>query len=121
MDYIIKDHAKLFEDLIKVLYEDDSRPHAFEYLMAAKGNYDQRSMDHMLMNVVLAIHDLLGESTSNELREKLKSVISAHVNQKFEAMKQLTSLGDQYRASGGKLLSREEILQEVDERRGTSR
>jgi hypothetical protein len=121
MDYIIEDNARLFDELIKILYEEDPRSHAFEALMAAKANYDQRSMDHTLMNLVLAIYDLLGDSVTKETREKLKSAIAAHVNQKFEAMKKLTSLGDEYRASGGKLLSRDEILQEVDERRGTSR
>jgi hypothetical protein len=75
----------------------------------------------MLSNLVLAICELLGDSVSQELREKVKSVIIAHANQKFDAMKKLTSLSDQYRASGRKLLSRDEILQEVDERRGTSR
>ncbi|HTA69032.1 MAG TPA: hypothetical protein VK776_12170 [Bryobacteraceae bacterium] len=122
MDYIIKDHAKLFDDLIQVLDEDKSEPHALEYLKAAKFNYDQRSMDHMLMNVVLTIYDLLGHSATNDkLRTKLREVIVAHVNQKFDAAKQLSTLSDQYRASGGKLLTHEEILQEVNERRGTSR
>jgi DNA-binding response OmpR family regulator len=121
MDYIIEDNARLFDELIKILYEDDPQCHAFEALRLAKANYEQRSMDHMLSNLVLAICELLGDSVSQELREKVKSVIIAHANQKFDAMKKLTSLSDQYRASGGKLLSRDEILQEVDERRGTSR
>jgi hypothetical protein len=75
----------------------------------------------MLTNLVLAACELLGDSASQQLREKVKSVIIAHANQKFDAMKKLTSLSDQYRESGGKPLSHDEILQEVDERRGTSR
>jgi hypothetical protein len=121
MDYIIEDNARLFDELIKILYEDDPQCHAFEALQLAKANYEQRSMDHMLTNLVLTICELLGDSVSPALREKVKSVIISHANQKFEAMKKLTSLSDQYRASGGKLLSYDEILQEVDERRGTSR
>ena len=121
MDYIIEDNAMLLDELIKILYEEDRHSRAFEALRSAKANYEQRSMDHTLMNLVLAIYELLGDSVTKQTREKVKAVIFAHVNRKFEAMKQLTSLGDEYRASGGKLLSRDEILQEVDERRGTSR
>jgi hypothetical protein len=121
MDYIIEDNAKLLNELIAILYEDDPHSRAFEALKSVKANYDQRSMDHMLSNLVLAIYELIGNSSNQELREKIKSVINAYANQKFDAMKRLTSLSDQYKASGGKLLSRDEILQEVDERRGTSR
>jgi hypothetical protein len=122
MDYIIEDNARLFDELIKILYEEDPRCHAFEALQLAKANYEQRSLDHMLSNLVLAICEMLGDSVSEQLREKVKSVIMAHAGRKFDAMKKLTSLSDQYRASGGKLLSRDEILQEVEERRGgTSR
>jgi hypothetical protein len=121
MDYIIEDNAKLFDELIKILYEEDPQCHAFEALRLAKANYEQRSMDYMLTNLVLASSELLGDSVSPGLREKVRSAITAHANRKFEAMKKLTSLRDEYKASGGKLLSRDEILQEVDERRGTSR
>jgi hypothetical protein len=32
MDYIIEDNAKLFDELIKILYEDDPQCHAFTVL-----------------------------------------------------------------------------------------
>ena len=119
MDYIIEDNAKLLNELIEILYEDDPHSRAFEALRNVKANYEQRSMDHTLMTLVLAIYELLGDSVTKETRDKIKSALVAYANQEFDAMKKLTSLSDQYRESGGKLLSRDEILQEVDERRGT--
>jgi hypothetical protein len=121
MDYIIEDNARLLNELIAILREDDPHSRAFEAFRNVKANYDQRSLDHTLMTLVLAIYELLGDSVTKETRDKIKSALVAYANQKFDAMKKLTSLSDRYRASGGMLLSRDEILQEVDERRGTSR
>jgi len=36
MDYIIEDNARLFDELIKILYEEDPHSHAFEALELAK-------------------------------------------------------------------------------------
>jgi hypothetical protein len=36
MDYVIEDNAKLLDDLIKILYEDDPQCHAFEALQLSK-------------------------------------------------------------------------------------
>ena len=52
---------------------------------------------------------------------EVSDAIRRYVTQIFEAGARLTEIAHQYGANGGKLLSREEFLAEVDERRGTTR
>ncbi len=123
MDYTIDNNARLFDELIQVLNSHQNEPgaiEALEDLKAAKVNYVQRSIDHMLNCLVLAIHDLVVNPPSEALQNDLKSVIDRFYRAAFPGPK-LSELARQYEASGGKPLSVEEILQEVNERRGTSR
>ena len=124
MDYTISNNAKLFDEVLDVLsgYQDEPGVGAaLEDLRAAKVNYVQRSIDHMMNCFVLAIHDLVVHRPSEELQNKLRAVIDRHYQGIFRAGSRLNDLAGQYDTSGGKPLSRDEILNEVDERRGTSR
>jgi hypothetical protein len=123
MDYTISNNAQLFDDVLQVLNGHQNEPgvaEALEDLKAAKANYVQRSIDHMTNCLVLAIHDLVVHPPSKELRSELRSVIDEFYKSQMAGPK-LRNLADQYESGGGQLLSRDEILKEVDERRGTSR
>jgi len=109
--------------LLEVLNRHQNEPGviaALGDLKAAKVNYCQRSIDHMVNCLVLAIDDLLVHVPSKELQNELGSVIHRFVTEIFHAASKLSELARQYEASGSKLLSHDEILQEVDERRGSS-
>jgi hypothetical protein len=124
MDYTIGSVAKLFDEVLQVLNKHQKEPgvaEALEDLKAAKVNYVQRSIDHMMNCAVLAIHDLFVHAPSKELQGELRSVIDRFCTGIFQAGSRLSELARQYEASGGKPLSHEEILGEVGERRGTSR
>jgi hypothetical protein len=119
MDYTIANNAKLFDELLGVLARHADEPgvtEALAHLRAAKENYVQRSLDHMMTSLVLALHDLFG--LAPDLRDELKAVLSGFVQAIFETPARLRRLADEYERSGGKLLSTDEILREVDERRG---
>jgi len=123
MDYTIDNNARLFDELLHVLNTHQNEPgaiEALEDLKAAKVNYVQRSIDHMMNCLVLALHDLIVHPPSEALQSDLKSVIDRFYRAALPGPK-LSELSRQYEASGGKPLSVEEILQEVNERRGTSR
>jgi hypothetical protein len=124
MDYTISNNARLFDALIQVLNEHQNEPgvvEALEDLKAAKINYVQRSIDHMMNCLVLAVHDLVVHPPSPQLWSDLRSVIHQFYQGLFQAGTRLSELARQYEASGGTPLTRDEILAEVDERRGTSR
>jgi hypothetical protein len=124
MDYTISNNARLFDAVIEVLNKHQNEPGAVETLVdlkAAKMNYVQRSIDHMMNCLVLAIHDLVVHPPSKDLQNDLRSVIHQFYTGIFEAGSRLGQLAEEYEASGGKTLSRDEILEEVDQRRGTSR
>jgi len=123
MDYTIGNNARLFDELLKVLNDHQREPgvvEAIEDLKAAKFNYVQRSMDHMLSCLVLTIHDLIVRPLSEGLRKDISGVINAFYQGTTSLGSQLNDLADQYERQGGQLLSRDEILKEVDERRGTA-
>jgi len=106
-----------------VLAEHAEKPgvtEAMEHLKAAKENYVQRSLDHMLNSLVLALHDLIANPVARPLQDELKDVISRFVQTIFETPARLRRLAEEYERSGGKPLSTDEILREVDERRGLS-
>ncbi len=124
MDYMIANKSNLFDELLQVLGSHQNEPgvvSALEDLKAAKVNYTQRSIDHMLNCLVLVIHDLVVHPPSKKLQTELSTVIHRHYTGMFEAGSRLSELALEYETSGGKLLSRDEILAEVDERRGTAR
>jgi hypothetical protein len=124
MDYTISNNAKLFDELLQVLNNHQNEPgvvEALDDLKAAKVNYVQRSIDHMMNCLVLAIHDLVVHPPSAELRTDLSAVIDRYYAGMFQAGSRLGEMAREYEASGGKLLSHDEILEEVDERRGVSR
>lgn len=124
MDYTIHNNARLFDELIDVLgrhYEEPGVGQALDYVKSAKTNYVQRSIDHMVNTIVLALHSLLSAPSGEALRRELVAVIDHHIQEIFQRFSRFEELAHEYEASGGKLLSREEILEEIDERRGASR
>ena len=124
MDYTISNNAKLFDELLRVLNNHQNEPgvvEALEDLKAAKLNYVQRSIDHMMNCLVLAVHDLLACLKTKELQSELVSVIDQFYSGIFQAGSRLSELSRQYEAAGGKSLSHDEILEEVDASRGISR
>jgi hypothetical protein len=124
MDYTISNNAKLFDAILQVLNEHQNEAgviEALEDLKAAKVNYVQRSIDHMVSCLFLAIHDLVVHPPSKELWSDLRSVIHQYYVGTLQAGPKLSDLAHQYESSGGQLLSHDEILKEVDERRGSSR
>jgi len=124
MDYTISNNAKLFDELLQVLNNHRSEPgvvEALEDLKAAKVNYLQRSIDHMMNCLVLAIHDLIVNPPNTELKKDLIAVIHRYYTGIFEAGSKLTEMAREYEASGGQPLSHDEILEEVDGRRGGAR
>lgn len=121
MDYTITNTAQLFDELLSVLnkhYKEPGAIEALEYLRAAKLNYKQRSIDHMTNCLILIIHSLVVHPPSDELQRDLRSAIHQFVKGIFEAGSKLGELAHQYEETGGRLLTQEEILKEVDERRG---
>lgn len=124
MDCTITNNAKLFDEILYVLSRHLDEPgvgEALDDLRAAKVNYVQRSIDHMMNCLVLTIHDLVTHPPSEELRSELAAVIDGHYQGIFRAGANLTEFAHQYETAGGRPMSRDEILNEVDERRGTSR
>ena len=124
MDYTISNNAALFDEVLKVLYKYQNHPgvgEACEEFKAAKLNYVQRSTDHMMNCLVRGIHDLIMNPPSPALLRELKSVIHGFHEVTMQAGSRLGELARQYEDSGGKPLSLDEILHEVDESRGTSR
>ena len=124
MDYTIRNNARLFDDLVRVLSNHQEEPgvaEAIEDLKAAKVNYVQRSIDHMLNCLVLTMYDLIIHPPSQGLQKELNSVMHSFYTEMMQAGSRLKDLSQQYEVGGGRLLSHDEILREVDERRGTSR
>jgi len=99
--------------------EDNAAAAAFESLKAARFNYRQRDFDHLMNNLVLCLNDL--SSTSNpKLLDELRNELRGFQKDAFSAAP-LVALANEYRAGGGRVLSRQEILDEVSERRGAPR
>jgi hypothetical protein len=124
MDYTISNNSKLFDELLQVLGKHQNEPgivEAIEDLKFAKKNYVQRSIDHMISGLVLTIHDLIVHPPSEALQSDLGAVTHRFYTERFEAGAKLSELARDYEASGGKLLSRDEILEEVNARRGDPR
>jgi hypothetical protein len=120
MDYTISNNAKLFDELLAVLGRHHDEPgvaEALDDLKSAKFNYTQRSLDHMMKALVLTMYDLVVHPPSKELQEELRAVIHGYVTWVLQAGSRMSELARQYEESGGRLLSDEEILAEVDERR----
>jgi hypothetical protein len=75
----------------------------------------------MLSCLVLAIHDLIVHPPSEALSRELKTVIDSFYRGAASVGPRLSDLADQYERQGGPLLSPEQALKEVDDRRGISR
>jgi len=70
----------------------------------------------MMNCLVLAIHDLVAHPPSKELQKDLSAIIHQHYIRMFQAGSRLSEMAREYEATGGKPLSQDEILEEVDER-----
>ena len=123
MDYTISNNARLFDELLKVLNDHQREPgvvEAIDDLQAAQRNYVNRSIDHMLSCLVLTIHNLIVHPPSEGLRKDIGNVINAFYHGTISVGSRLSDLAHEYERQGGQLLSRDEILKELDERRGTA-
>src|SRR5262249_30357182 len=119
-----KAQIKLFDDLLAVLDKHRDEPgvgEAITGLKAAKINYLQDSTEQLVACLVLAMRELLAHPTGSLLRTELKATIDAFVTSTLKNGSKLTDLAREYEMNGGKLLSYDEIIREVDERRGVSR
>jgi hypothetical protein len=124
MDYTVSNNIKLFDELLRVLNKHQNEPgviEALEDLKASKVNYVQRSIDHMLSCLVLALHDLVVRPPSEELWHDLRSVIHQFYSGTLQTGSRLRELAHEFEVSGGRPLTQNEILEEVDERRGATR
>ena len=122
-DHTIENNRQLFDDLIGVLNKHPNTEAAFgtlEYLKSARHNYVQRDIDRMMNSLVLALYELSGVRDVKLLPE-LREVIRKHYRWISQAGDRMAKLAKEYEAGGGKLLSREEILDEVADRRGAPR
>jgi hypothetical protein len=109
MDYTIGNVPKLFDALIALLKQHEEEPGVGEALIdlgAARINYVQRSVDHMIACLVLTIHDLSSHPLNPALSKEIKSIVHDFVRDTLESGARLTELARQYEANGGKLLSR---------------
>ena len=75
----------------------------------------------MMSCLVLAIHDLVMQPPRSELWMELSATIHRHCTRMFQTGSRLSEMAREYEASGAKPLSHDEILEEVDARRGTAR
>jgi hypothetical protein len=117
-------HVRLFDDLLSVLEKHREEPgidQTIEDLKAAKINYSQGSTDQLVACLVLTMRDLVARPSHSTVFEELKTTIDQFATQTLEIGSKLSDLARKYETNGGKLLSYEEILREVDERRGASR
>lgn len=124
MDYTISNHFKLFDDVLAVLQRYCDKPGvagAFDDLLAAKKNYQQRSLDHMLNCLVLVLHDLVIARDVPGLMDDLSRAIHDHYRRVLESSNQLASLAQEYELSGGPPLSYDQIAEEIARRRGGAR
>ncbi|MEK7406307.1 MAG: hypothetical protein AAB225_14490 [Acidobacteriota bacterium] len=124
MEYTRANHERLFDELLDVLnnHRDEAgAAEAWAYLRAAKLNYLQHDVNHMMSSLILAVHQLAIMPGNPGLQDDLHAVLRHFVTFFSGAADELRRLAEEYEASGGKLLSREEILREVSERRGALR
>ena len=114
-------YDELFEQLIEVLNKYQTKDGAIEvlgFLGAARENYSQGSIDHMLRSLLLAWEH--AGKLDPEISKELRSVVSTFVAKIFAAAAEMSRLSEEYEVAGGKPLSREEINEEVNARRGAS-
>jgi hypothetical protein len=119
-----KGQIKLFDDLLAVLDKHRTEPgveQSIEDLRAAKINYSQDSTEQLVACLILAVRDLNALPAGSGLWAEIKTTIDRFAASTLKIGSKLSDLAQQYETSGGKLLSYEEILREVDERRGVSR
>ena len=109
---------KLFDELLAVLdkhREERGVDQAIEDLTAAKINYSQDSTEQLVACLVLTMRDLVSHPSASGLFEELKAKIDQFAASTLNIGSKLSDLARQYEKSGGKLLTYEEILREVDE------
>ena len=123
-DHTVKNNSELLTALIVVLNRHRNIEGAvatLEYLKSAKHNYVQRDIDRMMNSLVLALDALSGLPPDTKLLPELGEVTRQYVRWISQTGERMERLAKEYEAGGGKLLSREEILDEVADRRGAPR
>jgi hypothetical protein len=124
VDSTIARNIKLFDDTLQILNlhaEEDGVREALADLEAAKLNYEQRSIDHMVGCLFLALHDLVVHPPSQALQNDLKNLVDRLYADILRAGSSPGNMARNYERTGAKPLSNQEILEEVNERRGASR
>ena len=124
VDHAREKYTALFNALLKVLDAHRDEPGAGEawaYLRSARFCYGQQDMDHMVGNLVLALDSLARVPRNSVLWDQLLSEVRGFVAFFSGAPGEMRKLAEEYEANVGDLLSREQILEEVSERRGALR
>lgn len=104
MDYTVSNNAKLFDEVLEILDRHRGEPgvtEAFDNLRAAKTNYVNRSIDHMITCLVLTIHYLIVNPANTQLQNDLRTVIDRFVREVFEMGSKLSRIALEYERSGG--------------------
>jgi archaellum component FlaC len=121
MDRAIDGNLDLFDALLQVLSKHEGNASVEgirQDLKSARFNYTQRDVRHLVNNLCRALHSLMDESLDESLKAELKNEVRARATAVVLAAEKLRELADEYEAKGGKLLTHDEILAEVAERRG---
>jgi hypothetical protein len=124
MDRGTDGNLALFDALLEVLarHEDTAAvPEILQDLKSARFNYTQRDVGHLVNNLCRVLYKLIDGPLDEALKDDLRKEIRARAKAILATAAELRQLADEYEAKGGKLLSQDEILAEVAERRGGSR
>lgn len=123
MNSKLDEYRGLFDVLLAVLDQHKSErgaEKAYAYLKSAKLNYVHNDTDRMIGTAMLALQQIL-EEAPYELQAELREKVLSFIRLNSASPEILRKLAQEYEASGGKLLSPDEVLQEVAERRGAAR
>ena len=121
MDQTRSNILGLFDEALCVLNKHGKREgavEALEYFRIARYNYEQRDIDRMLLCLVLAVNQL--RRLPPEVLQELEELVAGFVQVRAKVSDRMTKLAQKYEARGGKLLSLDEVLEEVGRRRGSS-
>jgi hypothetical protein len=124
VDHTRENYTALFDALLKVLgthQNEQGAGEAWAYLRSARFCYAQQDMDHMVGNLVLALDSLARVPRNSGLWDQLLDEVRRFVAFFSRAPGEMRTLAEEYEANGGDLLSRDQILEEVSERRGALR
>lgn len=124
MDRGTDGNLAMFDALLKVLAKHEggtATQEVVQDLQSARFNYTQGDVGHLVNNLCRVLSKLMDGSVDETLRKDLEKELRARSTSILSAAAELRRLAEEHEAKGGKLLSQDEILAEVAERRGGSR